>query len=377
MDADVGVIGVGSMGSMAMWQLAKRGASVIGFEQFGTGHDRSAAGGETRVFRTAYLEGPEYVPLLQESYRQWLELEQETGNHLLQLTGVLMIGDPSQEYMQNVDKSIEQFNLEHEILNQDEAKARFPQHRLLSDEIMVLDKQAGILRPEYAVVSAVQRAEELGAVIHRHTRVESIQPDGKGVRIRANGVDYKVGQVLITTGPWTAGLLPEFKQQLTINRLVMTWFPAKDLNQFKAEQFPVFARRSGGYDFFGTPTVDGSMVKVALNTAYGQVENPDHLNRTVDLDELSIVSGAVQDFLPGLYPDPVRVSVYMDVYTPDSHAIVGRHPGFENAIVMSGYSGHGFKMSPVMGKIAAELALDGKTQYPIEHLSPARFIKAE
>lgn len=63
MNADVAVIGLGSMGSMTIWQLARRGVSVIGFEQFGIGHDRGAAGGDTRIFRTAYAEGAEYVPI--------------------------------------------------------------------------------------------------------------------------------------------------------------------------------------------------------------------------------------------------------------------------------------------------------------------------
>jgi sarcosine oxidase len=72
MQWDVGVIGLGTMGSMAMWQLARRGVSVIGFEQFGIGHDRSAAGGETRLFRTAYKEGAQYVPILKEAQRLFL-----------------------------------------------------------------------------------------------------------------------------------------------------------------------------------------------------------------------------------------------------------------------------------------------------------------
>lgn len=93
MDAEVGIIGVGTMGSMAAWQLAKRDISVIGFEQFGIGHDRSAAGGESRLFRTAYMEGPEYVPLLFQARKLWRKLEEESGNSLLFLNGGLMIGE--------------------------------------------------------------------------------------------------------------------------------------------------------------------------------------------------------------------------------------------------------------------------------------------
>src|SRR5699024_12765976 len=99
MDADVGVIGVGTMGSMAMWQLAKRGVKVIGFEQFGIGHDRSGVGGESRIFRTAYKEGSEYVPILKESYKYWRNLESDSRKDLLTLSGALIFCNQSLYFM--------------------------------------------------------------------------------------------------------------------------------------------------------------------------------------------------------------------------------------------------------------------------------------
>ena len=56
MDARVAVVGTGSMGAMALWQLARDGVDAIGFERYSPGHDQAAAGGESRIFRTAYLE---------------------------------------------------------------------------------------------------------------------------------------------------------------------------------------------------------------------------------------------------------------------------------------------------------------------------------
>src|SRR5699024_8416094 len=203
MDADVAIVGVGTMGSMAAWQLAKADISVIGFEQFGIGNDRTAAGGESRLFRTAYMEGKEYVPLLFEAKNLWRQLEAETNRELLTLNGGLTIGDPDTDVMKSLLKSIYEFELDHEILQGKEATERFPQHRLFSEDIMVLDKNAGFLRPELAVVSAVERAESLGANIKRYTTVQGVHPDKDGVTIIANDKEYHVGKVLITTGAWT------------------------------------------------------------------------------------------------------------------------------------------------------------------------------
>lgn len=377
MDAEVGVVGVGTMGSMTMWQLAKRGVSVLGFEQFGTGHDRSAAGGESRLFRTAYMEGKEYVPLLQEARRKWRQLEEETGNRLLTLNGGLMIGYPDLEVMKNVRRCIETFDLDHEIYEEHEAKKHYPQHRLFPGEIMLLDKNAGFLRPELAVTSAVQQAESFGATIHRYTKVEAIHPDSNGVTIAAGGKEYRVGKVVVTAGPWAGKLLPELEGQIRPRRLVLTWFAPKKISAFQPERFPIFARMRHGFRLTGTPTLDGTMVKASNTKDPEIVEKPDHLNRDVTTEEMSEVSKAVEELIPGLIPNPVRASVYMDGYTHDDHSMVGPIPSMPNTILLGGFSGHGFKMSPVMGSIAADLVIDGKTEYSIDHLSPKRFLNSE
>jgi sarcosine oxidase len=366
----VGVVGAGTMGSMTLWRLAQRGVPAIGFEQFGAGHDRGAAGGETRIFRTAYLEGPEYVPLLREAHAGWRELERETGVRLLTLTGGLTIGDPGAATMRSVLASITQFGLGHNVLDRDAALVRYPQHRLFPGEAMILEEEAGVLRPELAVLTAIRRAEQLGAVVHRHTRVEAITPTAGGVRIRANGQSHDVGSAVITAGPWTASVLPDWRERLVVQRLVMSWYAADDPSQFAPARFPVFTRRWKGVDLFGLPTVDGCTVKVALNAGAGVVEDPDALDCRVDLE--ATVTAVVGDLLPGLWPEPVRLATYMDAFTADDHAVIGTLPDIPDAVVLCGFSGHGFKLAPVMGEIAADLVLDGATRHHIDHLALRR-----
>src|SRR5207244_5739492 len=92
MDAEIGVVGLGSMGSAALWQVASRGASVIGLDQFEPGHSLGAGHGESKIFRTAYAEGPEYVPLLRAAVPLWRRLAEETGRPRLTMTGGRMVG---------------------------------------------------------------------------------------------------------------------------------------------------------------------------------------------------------------------------------------------------------------------------------------------
>ena len=74
-------------------------------------------------------------------------------------------------------------------------------------------------------------------------------------------------------------------------------------------------------------------------------------------------------YLPDLNPDPVRLSVYMEGYTASSRPLVGPLPGAENVVLLAGFSGHGFKLSPAFGDIAADLALDGTSPRPVGFLS--------
>src|SRR5215471_11490009 len=140
MDAEVAVIGTGTMGSMTLWHLARAGIAAIGFEQYTLGHDRSGAGGESRIFRIAYAEGPQYVPLLLRARDLWRELEAETGRDLLAVTGGLTIGDAGSTAVRNVIASAERFSLPHELLDGRALAARYPQHQpLLPGELAVLD----------------------------------------------------------------------------------------------------------------------------------------------------------------------------------------------------------------------------------------------
>ncbi|SFB02057.1 sarcosine oxidase [Lentibacillus halodurans] len=376
MKKNVAVIGLGTMGSMVSWQLAKKGVSVTGFEQFGIGHDRSAVGGESRLFRTAYREGAEYVPLLRRARQLWCDLEEQSGNRLLSLIGGLTIGKADSVNVRNVLKSILDYNIQHKLYDVKEAQPLFPQHRFDSDDAIILDKEAGYLRPELAVVAAINQAEKHGAVIKRNTKIEDIENTDQGVTVIANGKRFTFDEVVVTGGSWVKELLPQYKKIIQPRRIIMTWFVPKDLSKFQDENFPTFARTTEKYDFFGIPTLDQSMIKVALIGSEEAINNPDLLENNISMEEIAAPIEIASSYFNNLNPDPVRLSAHMDAYTPDDHALVGRLNDKSNVIVMSGFSGHGFKLAPVMGEVASELILDDRTEHSIEHLNPDRFDKS-
>lgn len=369
----IAVVGVGSIGSMVLWQLSKAGFDSVGFEQFGTAHDRSAAGGESRMFRTAYMEGANYVPLLKESRKLWTELEEESGLDLLTMTGGLMIGPREHYKIANVIQSTQDFDIKHEVLEPADVSARFPQHILDDGEVAVLDHEAGLIRPELAVFAAVDAAERRGAVVHRNTRVDDIVETAEGVQVIVEGNAHDFDAVVITAGPWTPKFFPALKEDLVARKIVMTWYLSNDPDRFAPGAFPVFGRVGGAIDTFGVPSLEGTMTKIGSVNTFGDVSDPDKLERDVDLDELKHINNEVSRCINGLRPDPARISVHMDGYTTDGHPVVGKARGSKRIIVMGGYSGHGFKLAPIMGKIGCDLATTGDTYFAIEHMNPKRF----
>ncbi|WP_158852103.1 N-methyl-L-tryptophan oxidase [Saccharothrix deserti] len=372
----VAVVGVGTMGSQAAWRLAARGAEVVGYDRFAPGHDRSAAGGETRIFRSAHFEDSRYVPLLKHADALWEELQRETGRELRRLTGCLLMGPTAHHQMSTVLESIAEHGLDHEVLDADLLAKRFPQYRIEDGDVAVLDRRAGFIRPELTVQTAARRAEELGARIHRYTPVREITSAGNGVEIRTDAGVERFDAVVVTVGPWVNDLLPELPWEVEIRRLVSAWYVPATADAWFGDERPAFIRTAPTH-CYGLPSPDGVSVKLGLSRAlHRPVDDPNRLDRTVDPAELEIFTELIGRHMPDLHPDPVRLSVFMEGYTESSRPLVGPLPGNDNVVLLAGFSGHGFKLSPAFGDIAADLALDGASSQPIDFISTSNRTEA-
>jgi sarcosine oxidase len=162
-----------------------------------------------------------------------------------------------------------------------------------------------------------------------------------------------------------------------VKRPLQAWFAVRHPEWFAPDVSPVLMRITGppgGGSSYVLPSIDGVAVKLGLSEgSHRSVEDPDRLDRTVSVAEMRMLRDAAALVLPDAYPDPIRLGAYQEAYTPDHHAIVGPMPGAEALVVMCGFSGHGFKLAPLFGDVAADLVVDGGTARSIEHLAPSRF----
>lgn len=370
-EPEVAVIGVGSLGSMALWTLARRGVPAIGFEQFEPGHDQGSGTGESRIIRSCYAEGAHYVALLRRSFELWAEFEADTGTHVLTRCPVVYIAPPGNPYLRSVIEVADRFDLPHEILRGPEAAARLERHVLDPEDVVFVDPEGGALRPELAGRTAAARARELGAEVVSGVRVEAVEEDADGVTIRTSAGEHRASRAVVCAGAWVGRVLPGVVPHW-VERQVQYWFRAEHPEDFAPDRTPVFIRKRAGLDVYGFPTLDGETVKIALHHG-GTEADPDRLDRETSPADGERVSAFARDLIRGLDPRPVRAKVCMYTNSPDGDFVIGAVPGSTRLTVLGGMSGHGFKFATVMGEIAADLAMEGGTGHPIQPFRPDRF----
>ncbi|HLQ44918.1 MAG TPA: FAD-dependent oxidoreductase, partial [Planctomycetaceae bacterium] len=124
--------------------------------------------------------------------------------------------------------------------------------------------------------------------------------------------------------------------------------------------------------FYGFPSLDGHVLKVAEHTGGELVSDPLLIDRACHDADTRPIAEFLRTCLPDVRPQPVRYSVCMYTVTPDRHFVVDQHPEFANVVLGCGFSGHGFKFTSVIGEALADLATTGQTELPIGFLRLSR-----
>lgn len=374
---DAIVLGLGGVGSQALRGLARRGARVVGLERFGRAHDRGSSHGATRVTRHAYFEHPDYVPLLRAATAGFEELEAATGAALLERCGVALLGPPGSVVVRASAAAAERWGVPVERLDAAAFRRRFPQFSVSDGDEGLWEPGGGFVRPEDSIRAALADAEAHGAAVRTGAAVLSIDEDADEVRVHLDGETLRARALLVAAGAWTGRLLPTLRPLLRVTRQVQGWIRPDAPASAAADSLPCWLiDRGSAPPLYGVP-VDPlapgpPLAKVAVHGSSWEV-SPDRLVRAVGADERGGLRALATRLVPGLRGALLAARTCMYTQTPDEHFVLDRLPGRPRTVVVAGLSGHGFKLTPALGRAAAELCLDGRTDLPIGFLGLARF----
>ncbi|XP_008826928.1 peroxisomal sarcosine oxidase isoform X2 [Nannospalax galili] len=321
---DVIVIGAGIQGCFTAYHLAKHARRVLLLEQFFLPHTRGSSHGQSRIIRKAYPEDF-YMKMMDECYQLWAQLEHEAGNQLHRQTGVLLLGMKENPRLKTIQATLSTQGIDHQCLSSEKLKQRFPNIQFTRGEVGLLDKMGGILYADKALRALQHKICQLGGIVSDGEKVVEIRP-GLPVMVKTTSRSYQANSLVITAGPWTNRILRPLGIELPLQTLrinVCYWREKVPGSYSVSQAFPCF---------------------IGLDLA------PHH------------IYGLPAGEYPGLMKN-----------TPDEHFILDRHPQYDNIVIGAGFSGHGFKLAPVVGKILYELSMKLAPSYDLAPFRISRF----
>ncbi len=363
------------MGAFTCLELSRRKASVIGFDRFTPPHNEGSHSGDTRIFREAYGEFPDYVPLARRAGVLWDRFGQEAQTTLLHRCGMINIGPESSALISGIRESASLHNLQIEKLAAAEITKRFPAFTPPPQSIGLYEKSAGWIDVVKSLEFGLKQAAAHGADLRFDMPVEAWEMDGSRFRVRTSNEILLAERLVVAAGAWSGRLLADLSLPLKILRKVLVWIDPLQTELFETGQFPVFS--FSDRFLYGFPNVDSNGVKIAVHwdpSAPVTEAGIDQQSATAsEIEPALAIAETLMPRLAGPLPAAIervlRTKNCLYTMTPDEGFIVDRHPRLDNAYLATGFSGHGFKFAPAIGEALADLALSGKTSASIDSLA--------
>jgi glycine/D-amino acid oxidase-like deaminating enzyme len=356
--ADVIVIGGGVMGTSIAFNLARRRAGRVVLLEKSTVCSGTSAK-SSAIVRTHYTTRPTAVMALlaRNIFERWAdEVGGESG---FVRTGMLFIGPPeSRDRVERTLRMNQEVGIEASLIGPAEVREISPHLRIPDGAAVVFEPRSGYGSPHEVASSFARRFTELGGQLRQSTAVTAIDTRGGQVRgVRTARGDIAAGHVVIAAGPWArpvghlAGLeLPvtPSRESIVTLRPTFDWRPVHPVTGDLANE--VYLRpETGGLILVGSTR---DTIVPGDPDAYEDRPGADHTAEVVTR-LTRLMPGAASAAITGGWSGMYEVS-------PDWNPIIGTARGVAGLHYAVGFSGHGFKLSPVVGILMAEQVLDGR-----------------
>lgn len=348
------VLGAGIMGLSAAWALARRGFAVRIVEQDEVPNPRGASVDHHRLIRHAYGAQAGYMRMIDPAYAAWDQLWQALGEVLHVRTGVLAVSGSDSGWLGESRAALAADGHALDNLTAEEVATRFPIFTGSGIGAAFHMAPGGALLARRIVAGLADHLARAGVAIERG-RAVAVDPARACLRLD-NGEARGADMLVVAAGPWAPRLLPEaLAPRVVPSRQVLVLLdpPARHRAAWMRAPMLLDLAENGG--FYAVPPVAGTPLKIG-----------DHrfsLTGDAEADPRAATPAEAEEILAFARPrlrdaEQYRVldarACYYDVQAQERFVVEALAPG---CVVMSGFSGHGFKFAPLMGlAVAAAVA---------------------
>ncbi|OLS21111.1 MAG: Monomeric sarcosine oxidase [Candidatus Heimdallarchaeota archaeon LC_2] len=363
---DVIVIGAGAMGSATTYYLAKSGKKVLLLEQFEFLHPKGSSHGESRIIRRAYPE-KHFADLMLHAYDLWNELERETMREIIKKTGGLDMGHKDNKDLNSLEEACKSLDINYEKLDAENLRIRFPNLIVPEDYAGIYQSDAGIINATQAVSMFQELARGYNAQLVDYSKVERINTENSKIEITANQIIYTASKLIITSGAWINSILALIgaKIQLDVDiwKMTIAYWKVLDEVNFTPPKFPIFINW-GDEAYYGFPIAEReNYIKIGPHYKSEIIQDVENKSLEPNQQVAEKLSNYVSTRFRNIESKPIDLQSCLYTMTSDENFIVDFHPDNPNIIIGAGFSGHGFKFTPLIGKMISQMVIYGETNY--------------
>ncbi|XP_071790779.1 peroxisomal sarcosine oxidase-like [Asterias amurensis] len=369
------VVGGGIIGSGAAYQMAKEGHKTLLLEQFSLPHARGSSSGPSRIIRNAYAED-HHSAMVQEVQKTWEDIERETNTTLRRQTGMLVLNQRrNAESFVSTRQTLVKRQLPFEDLTTQQLTARYPLMSYEGHYDCLMDTEAGFLIANKCLQLLQDLFKKYGGTLHDGEKVTRIEP-GRIVTVHTSKGQYKTGALVLAAGPWASELLKPLGLHLPLKvwKVNVCYFKEKVHGCYA--NYPIMIDEVGEGFVYCFPSQDyPGYMKFGYHLLWDEVD-PDSRDKWTDKRQVDIdhLKSYVRKHYPGLESEPSIIEKCMYTCTPGEDIIIDTHPVHHNIAIGCGFSGKGFKMGPLIGKILGDLAMGKPPKYDIKPIRMNRFM---
>nr|KAG5703247.1 hypothetical protein BaRGS_034158 [Batillaria attramentaria] len=334
--------------------------------------------GQSRITRYGYSDDF-YTNMMLDAFPMWSCLEKEAGVQIFKECGVLNLGNLDGDYMSSLLASIKRHNVDHTVLQPADVRRDYPMFTYPDNYGGVMDKNGGILLADRAVAAFQSVFKQYGGEIRDGEPVTAVTPGEPLVTVTTSKGSYRGKKVVLAAGPWASKLLRPLGLDLPLRpiRITVCYWKEKEEGSLSSERLPCFIdEEAEGLNAcaYGLPSDEyPGYVKVCVIN--GPDSDPDQRDTVDDTWLMQDLAAYVRRHLSCLHDNPGITEACMHTMTPDHNPVLDKHPQFNNIVIAAGFSGHGFKLAPAIGKAVSELVLDKPPSYTMDPFVLTRFQK--